>query len=446
MSAVQDPVGTSPEVVEQLDATDACPTEFASGSDFEGIFAPLTTAEFLATRYRDKRAVLFRGPKHRFKSLVDWYDINRFVSNRALAPKMMVLPREGSVVPTRMVSDHSRPLGFRPMGEHAPVTDQKLTAVLRHGATLVLNRVNSVHPPVQALVNFIEDATGGYGQANLYASWTNSRGFATHWDTHDAFIFQVAGCKRWYVYGETRPFPLDLDVVPSDDPPGEPVWEGLLTAGDCLYIPRGMWHDARVETPDLEGLGSLHLTLSTVPVTGQNLIRWLGAKLAQHELFRRDLPIQADEREQQARFAELRDLIVTTLDSVSMDDFMSDLRTCWSEPPETTLDISIEPWKLGDPHWGSCEVSIRGARRSEIRSRSNDSTFELVANGQTWTFDRHCLALVEFLVGVDGASVSTIKESFAGSHSAKFIDEFLQGLVERGAAKVAIPDSVRDLW
>ena len=434
------------EVVEQLEATAACHDEFASISGFEGLFAPLTTAQFLETRYRDKQPVLFRGPQKRFKSLVTWYDVNRFVSNRALAPQLMVLPREGSVIPLHMVSEKRRGLGLRPFGEHVPVVDQKLLAVLRKGASLVLNRIHLIHPPVQALVNYIEDATEGYGQANLYASWTNSRGFATHWDTHDAFIFQVAGCKRWYIYGETRKFPLDLDVVPNNDPPSKPVWEGVLTPGDTLYIPRGTWHDARVETPDGSGIGSLHLTISTIPVTGQNLLRWLVAKLSHHELFRMDLPLRGDKRGQKARFDALRDLIVTTLDSASMEDFRSDSIACWSEPPETTLDISIEPWKLSEPHWNRCEISIRGARRSQIREGKANSTFELVANAQTWTLDRHCLALIEFLIDGDNVSVGFIKESFAEIYSGEFINEFVQILVERGIAKVAIPASVRELW
>ena len=438
-------LGRSGEVVEQLDGRTDRTKQSSRLSNLEDLFAPLTTAEFLATRYRERQAVLFRGPQDRFKSIVTWQDVNRFVSSRALAPKMMVLPREGSVIPIHMVSDNRRGMGLRPFGEQVPVVDHKLLTVLRRGATLVLNRIHQVHPAAQALVSRIEDATEGYGQANLYASWTNSRGFATHWDTHDAFIFQLSGCKRWFVYGETRAVPLDMDVSPNADPPSKPLWDGFLTPGDVLFLPRGTWHDARVENPAGEGIGSLHLTVSTIPVTGRNLLRWLVAKLSHHELFRMDLPLRGDKAGQQERFAALRDLIVTTLDEVSMEEFRSDARACWSEPPGTTLDASIEPWKLGDSHWNQCEVSIRGVRRSTIKNDGEGTTFALIANGQTWTLDRHCLPLLEFLTCKESATVGTVKEHFADCFSHGFVDEFLQILVEKGVAKIAIPESIGNL-
>ena len=113
--------------------TTDCTEQSSPSSNLEALFAPLTTAEFLATRYRERQAVLFRGPQDRFKSIVTWQDVNRFVSSRALAPKMMVLPREGSVIPIHMVSDNRRGMGLRPFGEQVPVVDHKLLTVLRRG-------------------------------------------------------------------------------------------------------------------------------------------------------------------------------------------------------------------------------------------------------------------------------------------------------------------------
>lgn len=429
--------------VTELDGTSAQESHELDPSQF---FNPLSPDEFLATFYAEKKAALFRGLDNRFESLINWTQLNDLIASRALVPQMVSLARDGTIVPVQVVLDTRRGMGLRPSGDHPPVVDHRLLSLLRQGATLILNRVHLAHAPIQGLVNHIEDLTEGFGQANVYASWTNTRGFSTHWDTHDAFVFQITGSKRWFVYGETRPFPLDSDVAPNPAPTGEPLWDGLLTAGDLLYLPRGVWHDARVENPEGEGIGSMHLTLSTIPVTGQNVLRWLNAKLSQHELFRMDLPVRADRERRRAHFKAIRELLLKTLEEKDEDDFWSDSIECWSESAATTLDASLEPWKLGEVYWNDCTINIRGRRFAEVRTPEEDGDdFLLIANGHTWTFDRHCLDLTKFLLANANTSVKDLKRVFHGRFSPEFIDGFLPILIEQGTATVGIPQSIRDL-
>ncbi|MFJ9648702.1 JmjC domain-containing protein [Streptomyces sp. NPDC101206] len=71
-------------------------------------------------------------------------------------------------------------------------------------------------------------------QVNLYASWTPTEGFGIHWDDRDTVIFQLEGCKRWRLYGPTRPNPLRDDIEAPTPPDGWPIAEIMLRAGGGL--------------------------------------------------------------------------------------------------------------------------------------------------------------------------------------------------------------------
>ena len=52
------------------------------------------------------------------------------------------------------------------------------------------------------------DDLGHPVQANAYATPAGAQGFAVHHDTHDVFVLQVAGEKRWLVYEPALELPL----------------------------------------------------------------------------------------------------------------------------------------------------------------------------------------------------------------------------------------------
>lgn len=433
----------SEEPVLELDARDETACVLNGRPDFDKLFAPLAVREFFRMRRRDKRPMLFRGPRNRFKSLLDWPDLNRILSHQANQKNSFRLVRDEQAVPLGWVTDQRTGSGFRPFGQHNPMIDHRLLTALRQGATLILQSANLVHPPMQAAVDFFEAQTGRSGRANIYAAWSPTRGFPVHWDTVDSFVFQVAGCKRWYLHGETRPYPLDPDVTPSPAPPAEASWSGVLKPGDLLYIPRGIWHHASLENAEHVGIGSLHFTLHTNPITGKELTQWLLGELSEHERFRDDLPPAGDEAGRRASFRMLKDLIARALDEDAPLRFRSDTLACWSDPQRTTLDFSLEPWKLGEARWNSCELCLRGTRFAELRVPDTGGDFSLAANGHTWTFDGYCLELIRFLVKAGCTSVGEIKRAVSARYSEAFVDEFLQMLIEEGAASVHIPNNSR---
>jgi ribosomal protein L16 Arg81 hydroxylase len=112
-------------------------------------------------------------------------------------------------------------------------------------------------------------------QANAYYTPRSAQGLPVHHDTHDVFVLQVAGEKRWLVYPPARELPLkDQRYSAELGEPGAPVEDRVLRPGDMLYLPRGWLHEALTSDTD-----SLHLTI------GVNVVTWLDAfKAALEEL------------------------------------------------------------------------------------------------------------------------------------------------------------------
>ena len=410
-------------------------------AEFAGLVRPLTTQEFLDTRYREKRPVLFRAEAPRFASLCSWEQLNELLCSDAWYVRMKLV-KEGRNVPSIAYTRPMFGLGWR-MGAspaNSSVLDgRRLQAMLRQGASVVLPGIHELHPPIRAVADAIEESLGGYAMINLYASWMASPGFATHWDDHDVFILQVAGTKRWQIYGETRRFPLTRDAEPPAEPPGEPVWNGMLRAGDVLYLPRGWWHDARAEADDgSDGAGSVHLTCSINAVTGIEFMEWLSGRLARHEHFRRDLPHPTD-RSGGAHYAALRELLLRELDGDLKRQFDDHMRATWSERSRPGLGPYLDPWK--SPDWERCEIRLRGARHAALE-RGADGEAVLQANGYRWTFDGRCMELLATLLRGAPVRAGAFREALPEGAAADLADDFLKLLVEQGIATAAPPAGV----
>lgn len=144
---------------------------------------------------------------------------------------------------------------------------------LQDGATLVLNRIDTqlvlAHQIALEIGRFIGEKT----VANGYFSIGGDGAFNNHWDTHDVFVVQLMGQKRWQIFEPT--FSLPLPHQKSKNFPNLPaknmVFDQVLKSGDTLYIPRGWWHNA---TP-LDATETFHLAVGVHPPHTQDYFNWL---------------------------------------------------------------------------------------------------------------------------------------------------------------------------
>ena len=144
---------------------------------------------------------------------------------------------------------------------------ERVLAEWEAGATIVLQGLHLNWPPLARYCRELERFLGHPVQANAYYTPRHSQGLAVHHDTHDVFVLQTAGEKRWRVYEPAWELPLkDQRYERSLGEPGRPVADVALGPGGALYLPRGWLHEALTSESD-----SLHVTV------GVNAYTWLDA-------------------------------------------------------------------------------------------------------------------------------------------------------------------------
>ena len=159
------------------------------------------------------------------------------------------------------------------------------------GATLVLQSVHRMHPPVARFCRELAAELGHATQCNAYITPAgDAQGFDYHHDTHDVFVLQVSGRKRWIVHAPVLALPLPSQpqagghLVPDG---AEPLLDVELEAGDCLYLPRGYVHAAL--TTDEH---SVHLTVGVLSTTWYDVLTDAVTLAAAEPAFRDALPVQ----------------------------------------------------------------------------------------------------------------------------------------------------------
>jgi lysine-specific demethylase/histidyl-hydroxylase NO66 len=173
------------------------------------------------------------------------------------------------------VSEYAQDVPWRPAPFSGMADVERVLGEWERGATIVLQGLHLTRPALGAFCRSLEETLGHPAQANAYYTPRAAQGLPVHHDTHDVFVLQVAGEKRWLVYEPALELPLKNQRYSTElGAPGAPIENRVLRPGDTLYLPRGWLHEALTSDSD-----SLHLTI------GVNVVTWLDAlKAALEEL------------------------------------------------------------------------------------------------------------------------------------------------------------------
>jgi lysine-specific demethylase/histidyl-hydroxylase NO66 len=217
--------------------------------------------------------------------------VDELISSRGLRTPFLRMAKEGAVLPERSFT--------RAGGSGATIADQaaddRILAQLADGATLVLQALHRIWPPLVHFGSALAEQLGHPVQINSYVTPAQNQGFSAHYDTHDVFVLQIAGTKRWVISAPVLEHPLpdqtwdrrkQAVAARAAEPP---LLDTVLRPGDALYLPRGFLHSATAQ-----GELSIHLTVGVHPVTGYRLAEMLLQLLKDDPEVRRSLPMSVD--------------------------------------------------------------------------------------------------------------------------------------------------------
>lgn len=214
---------------------------------------------------------LFPGGKRPLHELLDWPDLESILAtacfegsaSAAIADALGLDPGPGRVCILRGGAEIWR--------VPRRISEAEFEAGLR-GASLRVEAVEEVHPPVRAFANALQRAAPAV-YCNAYAAWGAEPGLGIHYDYTDVLVLQLRGSKQWSIYRPTRAairgpessaykYRLQQaergetsDRRALDEVHAGLFWEGVLDEGEALYLPPGWIHSVRPT-----GGPTLHLT------------------------------------------------------------------------------------------------------------------------------------------------------------------------------------------
>ncbi|MFJ4679010.1 JmjC domain-containing protein [Kitasatospora sp. NPDC088783] len=242
-------------------------------------------------------------PEH----LLAWRDLDAILTHHHLEPPQLQLARDRALLPQ---ADYTAPLTLRPGTTRHQIRPDKLTELLDAGASLVLDAIDHLHPPLRDLATVLEAELRTDVLITAYTSRTEVQAFNSHFDDHAVLVLQVAGTKHWTLTRPTVAWPTHAVHAPA--PAGPPDSTLTLHPGDVLYLPRGWWHEVAATNGP-----SLHLTCALTPHTTTDLLTWLATD-PEHDVLRADLPHSAATAD--TDLAALAERIAAALDNPAVLD------------------------------------------------------------------------------------------------------------------------------
>jgi bifunctional lysine-specific demethylase and histidyl-hydroxylase NO66 len=302
--------------------------------------APMQRADFLENVHERASLVRRHGDPGRFADLLSIEMIDDFIAGTGL--------REGMI---DLASQRGRPAPGSYIGADGRVNRAVIAEEYLKGATIILPQL---HESLFRLADFcraLEAVFSCHVQTNVYLTPSNSegegnQGFPIHYDNHDVFVLQVSGAKAWRLYDMPVENPFRGEGFELGQHEAGPLRESFtLEAGDCLYVPRGLMHDAE----NVGDAPSLHITVGLITKTWADLMLEAVSELALTEAdFRRSLPAgyanrDFDREEARRHFDKLTRLIAEKASIDGAFDLLADSFLRGRQPNMTGVIGEVPP-------------------------------------------------------------------------------------------------------
>jgi ribosomal protein L16 Arg81 hydroxylase len=225
--------------------------------DFAELIAPIKKEDFFS-EYWEKKPLIIKRQNANFYS------------------KIFSFSTQDDVLTGReALSKECYPVGdvTYPFSKDKELNLKKLFEHYAKGNTILSSQAYTCWKPLQSLRRNVQsELKANMVNLNCYLTPELSQGFRPHYDPEEVFILQLEGSKFWKLYHTPFEFPNPKQewhrLFPKGFNLGDSKMEIELLAGDLLYIPKGMVHEAKcLEKP------SLHITLGVFPFLWEDFLR-----------------------------------------------------------------------------------------------------------------------------------------------------------------------------
>jgi hypothetical protein len=256
---------------------------FKVGFNLAQVLSPLDISRFLKEYWEQNLLYIPREDPDYYAELLTIPDIDRLISSSGLRYPSLRLVKNGVSIPSTKYT-YNLPWGGDSFNRM--IDSEVVFSEFYQGATVVMQALHSNWMPLALFCRNLETFFNYPVQTNIYLTPKRSQGFSAHYDTHDVFVLQVAGAKRWRIYEGPLHLPDRSQAFkPSVTVPGKLLLEQELKAGDMLYLPRGFMHEGLTSDSD-----SLHITVGIISYTWVDIFNEAVSLIKTDAEFRASLP------------------------------------------------------------------------------------------------------------------------------------------------------------
>ncbi len=372
------------------------------------LLTPVTIQEF-GERYYE------RAPLHVARNCSGYYDeyftlleAEKLLYSSSLRTADLRIVNDGTParVQSYAVEDAATATKKKLPGQVLPtdrIDPDRASALFAAGCSILFEGIQKHVPSLAALAHGLELLFECNAQANVYLTPGGAKGFSVHYDTHDTFIIQIQGSKRWRVYDSPIELPLESQGFDRKrHPVGDSCMDMDLNPGDMLYIPRGFLHEARAND-EL----SLHVTLGIFPALWLHAIKNQLQQSALLEPLMRKTGDGADA-------AQLSDLLAQAFTAQNLSAALARVQTKWIADRRNGLEGQLSQLaRLKDLNEGSWVM-----RRQNLKYliEETDRGINLVFSGKSLSLADSAKGII---VAIDSTPVrlGELLEVDADAHS-----------------------------
>ncbi|HET6672495.1 MAG TPA: cupin domain-containing protein [Agromyces sp.] len=332
--------------------------------------------------------------------------VDELITSRGVRTPFIRMAHEGAVL---AASAYTGSGGF---GAEVPdqVSSDKVLAEFADGATIVLQGLHRLWPPIIDFTRALIDELGHPAQVNAYVTPPSSQGFDAHYDTHDVFVLQIAGEKHWRIHAPVHVDPLrtqpwtDHRAAVARAALHEPVIDAVLRPGDALYLPRGWIHSATAL-----GETSVHLTVGMSAYTRADVVDALVAEVGDTAALRESLPLGLDLRDGAALAPIVEQTVRALIETLQATDAARPAALLSSRFDAATRAEPLAPLAILDTAAAldaATPVRWRGSLR--VRITTVEDRVRLVARAKTLSLPLEAEAAVRRLAAGDLVAVGEL--------------------------------------